>query len=61
MEEIWTKLPYDLVRRILAMADLSIDTRLEFKVPPKKIFLKNQVYTPVFMRCIHLFLDIIFK
>lgn len=41
MDPIWTQLPYDLVRRILDVADLSIDARLEFKIFPKKINFKN--------------------
>jgi hypothetical protein len=41
MEEIWKFLPTDLVRKILNMADLAIDTRLYFKLENKKINFKN--------------------
>lgn len=39
--KVWRHLPTDLVRRVLDMADLPIDTRLHFHLLPKKIFLKN--------------------
>lgn len=39
--EVWRRLPSDLVRRVLTMADLPIDTRLHFGLVPKKINLKN--------------------
>lgn len=39
--DVWGRLPYDLVRRVLSVADLSIDTRLDLGLHPKKINLKN--------------------
>ena len=39
--EVWGRLPYDLVRRVLSVADLPIDTRLHFKLENKKLNLKN--------------------
>jgi hypothetical protein len=36
MDPIWADLPYDLVRRILGFVD-DIDTRLKFKIPPRKL------------------------
>lgn len=35
--EIWGKLPTDLTRKIINLADLSIDARIAFKIKPKKI------------------------
>lgn len=34
---IWSRLPAELVRRIVLLSDPTIDTRLYFKIPPKKI------------------------
>ncbi len=39
--KVWRHLPPEIIRRVLDMADLPIDTRLHFNVSPKKIFLKN--------------------
>ena len=41
MDPVWGGLPYDLVRRVLSLADLPIDTRLELKLENKKLNLKN--------------------
>ena len=41
MDPVWAGLPYDLVRRVLSLADLPIDTRLELKLENKKLNLKN--------------------
>jgi hypothetical protein len=38
---VWRHLPTDLVRRVLSLADLPIDTRLHFKLENKKLNLKN--------------------
>lgn len=38
MDKVWTHLPYDLVRYILNFID-DIDTRLYFKIPPRKLIL----------------------
>lgn len=35
--KIWKSLPTDLVRRIVQQSELSIDSRLAFNIPPKKI------------------------
>jgi hypothetical protein len=37
MDPVWKNLPYDLVRHIFSFADLSIDSKLEFKIPPKRL------------------------
>lgn len=37
MEEVWRRLPTELIKKIVEMADLPIDTRLFFKILPKKI------------------------
>lgn len=36
-QKIWKHLPTDLIRKIVHEADLSIDARLAFKIPPKKL------------------------
>ena len=41
MDPVWKGLPPDLVRRVLSLADLPIDTRLHFKLENKKLNLKN--------------------
>jgi hypothetical protein len=38
---VWRHLPTDLVRWVLSLADLPIDTRLYFKLENKKLNLKN--------------------
>jgi hypothetical protein len=35
--KLWKNLPYDLVRYIIGMSDPSIDTRLSFGIPPKRL------------------------
>lgn len=42
---IWRHLPPDLIRRVLHMADLPIDTRVYFRLDPKKLNLKNFLKT----------------
>ena len=37
MDPIWKELPYDLVRRIFSLAELSIDSRLAFGIAPKRL------------------------
>lgn len=34
---MWSRLPIELIRRIVYQADLPIDTQLAFKIPPRKI------------------------
>lgn len=41
MDPVWVNLPTDLVRRVLSLADLPIDTRLYFKLENKKLNLKK--------------------
>lgn len=36
-QKIWRNLPIELTRRIIELADLSIDAKLAFKIAPKKI------------------------
>lgn len=33
----WGRLPTELIRKIILMSDLTIDSRLEFKIAPKKL------------------------
>ena len=35
--KIWSKLPTDLIRKIIEMSEPSIDTQLAFKIRPKKL------------------------
>lgn len=46
-------LPNDIVRRILYRAELSIDTRLTFGVPPKRLALRpaNKLKNMLRIRC----------
>jgi len=37
MDPVWRDLPYDLVRHIFSFSELSIDSRLEFGIRPKKL------------------------
>ena len=34
---MWSKLPTDLIRKIIEMSDLTIDSRLAFGIPPKRL------------------------
>lgn len=36
MDDVWKKLPYDMVREILKYSD-DIDVRIAFKIPPRRI------------------------
>ena len=36
-QNLWRKLPTEIVRKIIEMAELPIDSRIAFKIPPKKI------------------------
>jgi hypothetical protein len=46
MNDIWAQLPNDLVYKILNMADLSIDTRLYFKLENRKIKINKNIFFP---------------
>jgi hypothetical protein len=53
MDPIWTRLPNDLALKIIAHLD-DIDTRLEFKIPPRRLkldrhfqFRNEIVYDPI--------------
>jgi len=37
MDPIWKELPYDLVRHIFSLAELTIDSRLAFGISPKRL------------------------
>jgi hypothetical protein len=37
MDTVWRDLPYDLVRHIFSLAELTIDSRLAFGIPPKRL------------------------
>jgi hypothetical protein len=42
MDPIWRRLPTDLTRSVLSLADLPIDTRLHFKLPNRKLLFNNK-------------------
>jgi len=42
---IWRNLPCEIIRKIILMSDPTIDTRLFFRLPPKKINVKLDLYS----------------
>ena len=42
---IWRNLPSELIRKIVLLSDPSIDTRLYFRLPPKRLNVKLDLYS----------------
>jgi hypothetical protein len=42
---IWRNLPCEIIRKIILMSDPSIDTRLYFRLPPKRLDVKLDLYS----------------
>jgi hypothetical protein len=42
---IWRNLPSELIHKIVLLSDPTIDTRLYFNIPPKKINVKLDLYS----------------
>jgi hypothetical protein len=42
---IWRNLPCEIIRKIIIMSDPSIDTRLYFRLPPKRLDVKLDLYS----------------
>jgi len=42
---IWKNLPCEIIRKIILMSDPTIDTRLYFRLPPKRLDVKLNPYS----------------